>query len=126
MNISRFGLSFKDAARGIAHTFKHEQNFRFQSLAAVLVLTAAFLLPLKTWEQILIILLVVMVLTMELLNTALENFTDLLKPRLHHYVSIIKDVMAAAVLLTSLGALIIGLIIFLPYLYNLLISFKTL
>jgi diacylglycerol kinase len=52
---------------------------------------------------------------MELLNTALEYFTDLLKPRLHHYVSLIKDIMAAAVLLTALGSAVIGLIIFLPH-----------
>jgi undecaprenol kinase len=60
------------------------------------------------------------VLAMELLNTALEYFTDLLKPRLHHYVLVIKDTMAAAVLITSLGALIIGLIIFIPHFIRLI------
>lgn len=62
-----------------------------------------------------VILLVVAVLAMELLNTALEYFADLLKPRLNHYVLVVKDVMAAAVLVTAMGALTIGLIIFLPH-----------
>ncbi|MEK7213476.1 MAG: diacylglycerol kinase [Patescibacteria group bacterium] len=118
MGAFRLIQSFNDAGRGLSHAFKHEQNFRLQIVASLVVLAATFVFPLKIWEIILIILLCVMVLTMELLNTALENFADLLKPRLHHYVYIIKDVMAAAVLLTSLGALIIGLIIFLPHLIN--------
>lgn len=113
--IIRLFQSFKDAARGLAHTFRSEQNFRVQTAAALAALILAFYFPLKIWEVILIILLAVMVLTMELLNTALENLADLLKPRLHHYVFLVKDIMAAAVLVTALGALVIGLIIFLPH-----------
>ena len=59
--------------------------------------------------------LITMVLTMELLNTALEYFTDLLKPRLHQYVESIKDIMAGAVFLTSACAIVVGLLIFVPY-----------
>ena len=55
---------------------------------------------------------------MEILNTALEYFTDLLKPRLHSYVYTIKDLMSAAVLVSSLGAVTVGLIIFIPYLVD--------
>lgn len=108
-----------DAGRGLRFAFKNEQNFRLQIFISALVAAAVCYFPLRVWEMILLILLVVMVLTMELLNTALEYYADLLKPRLHHYVRAIKDIMAAAVLLTSLGALAIGLIIFLPHLINL-------
>lgn len=112
--------SFSAAFTGLKFAFKHEQNFRLQIAISVLVLMAAAYFSLKIWEIILVILLLVAVLTMELLNTALEYFTDLLKPRLHHYVSVIKDIMAAAVLITSLGALVIGLIIFIPHFIGLL------
>lgn len=115
MSLKSLIRSFLAAGRGLKHTFKNEQNFRLQILAAILVLVISFIFPLKNWEFILVILLLTLVLTMELLNTALEYFSDLLKPRLHHYVLAIKDIMAAAVLLSSLGALIIGLIIFLPH-----------
>lgn len=74
------------------------------------------LLPLRNWEIILVVLLIMLVLIMELLNTAVERVMDLLKPRLHQYVLLIKDVMAGAVLLTSLAALVIGSIIFIPHL----------
>ena len=66
--------------------------------------------------MILVLLMVVAVLVMEILNTVFEYFADMLKPRIHHYVHLIKDIMAGAVLITSLGAFFIGLIIFLPYL----------
>ena len=49
----------------------------------------------------------------------LEKFLDLVKPRLHYHVEVIKDVMAAAVLLASFGSVIIGLFIFIPHLVEL-------
>lgn len=115
ISLRRFLKSIKDAFRGLRFTFKNEQNFRLQILFVIIVTAAAVFFPLKVWEVILLILLMILVLAMELLNTALEYFTDLLKPRLHHYVFIIKDVMAAAVLITALGSAIIGTIIFLPH-----------
>jgi diacylglycerol kinase len=85
-----------------------------------LVLIASFLFPLFIWERILIILLVLLVLLIEILNTVFEYFSDLLKPRLNHYIGIIKDVMAGAVLLTSVVAVVIGAMIFYPHLATLL------
>lgn len=107
--------SFYNAGRGLKQVFKTEQNFRLQVAAGIVVIGLIIYFPLKIWEIVVVVLLMAAVLTMELLNTALEYFTDLLKPRLHHYVSTIKDIMAAAVLVTALSALIVGLIIFLPY-----------
>lgn len=111
--------SFKDAFSGLAQVFRTEQNFRLQIAGAVLVLTALVYFPVRKWETIAMLLLIVMVLTMEILNTALERFTDLLKPRLHHYVGAIKDIMAAAVFMTSFGALVAGIIIMGPYFISL-------
>lgn len=67
-------------------------------------------------EAVALIFVIIAVLILELLNTVLEIFVDLVKPRMHHYSQIIKDMMAAAVLLASLGALFVGIIIFAPYL----------
>lgn len=111
--------SFIDAGKGLAHVFRSEQNFRVQVVVGSLVLIASFLFPLLVWERILVILLVLLVLLIEILNTVFEYFSDLLKPRLNHYIGIIKDVMAGAVLLTSLVALVIGLMIFYPHLASL-------
>lgn len=115
----RFIKSFADAGRGLKFVFKSEQNFRLQVAVGILVLAAAVLFSLRVWETILLILLILLVLLIEILNTAIEYFSDLLKPRLHHYVYVIKDMMAGAVLLTSSVALIVGVIIFLPHFINL-------
>lgn len=120
LSFRRFRQSFRDAGRGLCQVFKTEQNFRIQVIIAILAVIAMMYFPLRSWERILVIVLIMLVLTMELLNTALEYFADLLKPRLHHYVFIIKDIMAAAVMLTAVGAVVVGTIIFLPHFLNLL------
>lgn len=112
----RFIKSFAAAFRGLSYVFKSEQNFRIQTLIGGIVLLGVIFLPLQVWEAIVVILLILLVLLVEILNTVFEYFSDLLKPRLHHYVYIIKDVMAGAVLLTSIVALIVGVMIFYPYL----------
>jgi len=119
MSSKRLLQSFRDALSGLKLAFRSEQNFRLQLLAGIVVAGFAMYFPLRIWEVILVILLLGWVLTMELLNTAFEYFTDLLKPRLHHYVYAIKDIMAAAVLVSSLGSAVIGAIIFLPHFINL-------
>jgi len=119
LSLKRLFQSFTDALHGLGHTFRREQNFRLQVLTGLLVAAMALYFPLKIWEVIVLILLVGWVLTMELLNTAFEYLADILKPRLHHYVHAVKDIMAAAVLVSSFGAAVIGIIIFLPHFLNL-------
>lgn len=75
-----------------------------------------FLFPLSGMERSLIVLSMALVLTLELANTALERVMDILKPRIHPYARVIKDVMAGAVLLATLASIAIGLVIFSPYL----------
>jgi diacylglycerol kinase len=48
-------------------------------------------------------------------NIAIERLVDIMKPRIHHYAGVVKDATAAAVLVASLGALVVGLVIFIPY-----------
>jgi diacylglycerol kinase len=119
MSAKRFFQSFRDAYEGIRFAFEHESNFRFQLFAALVVLFFTAWLPLRGSELLLVLVMVFMVLVVELLNTAIERFIDLLKPRLHHYAKTVKDVMAGAVFLTSLAALIVGIIIFTPYVVRL-------
>ena len=119
MSFKRLVQSVKYAFRGLRFTFKTEQNFRIQCFAGVLVMVLAFVLGLQIWEKVAVLMFIILVLLMEILNTALEYFTDLLKPRLHHYVYKIKDIMAGGVFLSVLGAILVGLVIFVPYFVNL-------
>ncbi len=112
--------SFKFALKGISYVFKNEQNFRIQVFIGILVLIFIVLLPVEKWQIIILLLMITMVLVLEIINTIFEKIVDLLKPRLHSYVEIIKDMMSAAVLLAYLVASIIGLLIFVPYLLDLI------
>jgi len=119
MNLNRFIQSFKDAVRGMVYVFKHEQNFRLQVIVAIMVLLGSWFFKMRKSEIIVIGLLVVLVLILELLNSAVEKLSDVLKPRLNWQIQVVKDVMAAVVFLASLGALIIGAVIFWPYVFEL-------
>ena len=104
--------SFRYAFRGISSTFKREQTFRIQLIAALFVIALMFVFPTSTWEKVALILVTIFVLILELINTIFERLSDILKPRIHDYVKEIKDIMAAAVLIASIGALAVGILIF--------------
>ncbi len=99
--------------------WKSEQSFRVQVFAALIVLLLIWWFTVPLWQAIALLLLIILVLTLELINSILERFVDVFKPRIHPMVQEIKDLMAGAVLIASVGALIVGLLIFLPYFFNL-------
>lgn len=111
----RLFKSFSYALKGIKRTFLEEQNFKIQTTVAGLVILLGVIFRITGIEWCLLIFSIILVLLMELVNSAVERATDMLKPRIHEYAKEIKDIMAAAVFLASVAATIIGLIIFLPY-----------
>jgi len=115
----QFIRSVVHAVRGVQHAGTTEKNFRLEIVAGVLVIALMYLLPVSHQEEVVLVLVIAGVLVVELINTAIERVVDMLKPRVHPYARIAKDVMAAAVLVTSLGAVIVGLIIFSPYIVHL-------
>lgn len=115
LSLRRLFKSFHYASRGIMIAWKYEQSFRIQIAVALVVLVLIFWLRLPLWQAIALLLLIILVLTLELVNSIFERFVDVFKPRIHPMVEEIKDLMAGAVLIASLGALIVGLLIFVPY-----------
>ena len=114
--------SFRAAGRGVQIALKEERTFRVMAACALLVVAAICLLPLAKSERVILLLVTGSVLVLELLNTAIERFTDLVKPRLSLYVMDVKDLMAAAVLLASgIAAAIAGVIIG-PHLISIFMS----
>ena len=107
--------SLKYALRGLVDTYGHENNFRIHVWVSFLVLIFGIFLGVNAKEWIILILVITMVLILELMNTVVERIIDILKPKIHEYVRIIKDITAAAVLVESISAAVIGLIIFYPY-----------
>lgn len=98
------------------YAIKNERNFQIECIAAVLVVSLAFAWPLTPFERALILFLSGWVLAFELINTAIERMLDIIKPNVHPYVRVVKDMAAGAVLVSSGVAFLIGVCIFLPYL----------
>lgn len=107
--------SFIYAFRGLKSVWKSEQNFRFHLSAAVLVLIIAIVLRIEKTDFIIVILLIGLVLILELINTIFEKLIDILKPRIHEYSKEIKNISSAVVLLAAFISVVIGIIIFYPY-----------
>lgn len=118
INLKRLLKSFKYAHKGFVKTWKEEQNLQIQTIVAILVLVLAFYFGLSRMEWAVIILLIGLVMLMELANSTVERIADVLKPRINSYVKEIKDISAAAVMISSLVAVIVGIMIFWPYLFN--------
>ena len=116
-----FTNSIAAALRGFLFALNHERNFRIELYVALSVIFLIFLFDIKSWQAIILILLIMLVLAMELTNTVVERVVDILKPRIHPYARVIKDLMASVVLLSSITALIIGIMIFHPYVRDLIV-----
>lgn len=116
MSQSLFTQSIRHAWSGLVFVFRSERNFRIQVLVGSIVLLAALLLRVERVDAVMLSALVTLVLVLECLNTVIEQLIDFMKPRLHLQAKIVKDVVAGAVLLASVGAALAGLLIFLPYL----------
>lgn len=110
-----FKRSLAHALSGIHYALREERNFQIELVIGIAAIVATFFFPLSPAERSIIFLLVGMVLSLELMNTAFERVLDMLKPRIHPYVKVVKDVVAGAVLVSSLIALLVGLCVFLPY-----------
>lgn len=110
-----FIKSFRHAIDGVIHTIKNEANFRIHLVLMTVTVCFGLYFGITMTEWLFIIVISSMVLFAELINTAVENTLDWLEPGHHDVVKIVKDVCAGAVLVTAVGALIMGIIIFTPY-----------
>lgn len=123
VKIRKLIKSFQYALAGLEKVFWEEQNFRVHSFIAALVLLLAVYLKIEVWEFTILIIVIAMILILEIANSIFERLLDLIKPRLHSYVKDIKDMTAALVLVAAVAAVIVGILIFLPYLINYLNKF---
>lgn len=114
--------SFKYAFKGVLELLTNHTNFKIQIGFAFLASALGFMLKINQTEWLAIVIVITMVLTAEGLNTAIEFAVDLSSPDHHPLAAKAKDVAAGAVIICSLGALIIGLIIFAPKLKLLLLN----
>lgn len=117
-SVSR-GASFGHALRGVGVLLR-QPNARIHAVAAVLVTAAGLALQIETGQWLAVVLAMVLVISAEALNTALELVVDLASPEWHALARDAKDVAAAAVLVCSVGAVVVGVLVFGPALLKLL------
>lgn len=116
-----FIASLEFALVGFKTAFKEERNLRYHTLFGVLGVIAGFIFKLNRNEWLWLLLVIFLVIVMEMINTTAENIVDMVTH--YHFNPIgkkVKDVAAAAVLLTAGFAVIVGLIIFGPKMWQLL------
>ncbi len=110
--------SFVYAFEGLFHAMRSEQNLRIHLLAAILVVILGLVYNISRSEWLFVVIAIGLVITAELFNTSIEVLTNIASPEISKHAKIIKDVAAAAVLISAVTALIIGLIIFIPRIFQ--------
>ncbi|MFX3623791.1 MAG: diacylglycerol kinase family protein [Ectobacillus sp.] len=109
--------SFRYAFEGIAFCVRHERNVRIHLAIAAIVIACGLYFQVETEEWIVLLLTIGIVISIEMLNTAVEKAVDLTTSEFHPLAKLAKDIAAGAVLLFSFVAAIIGTVIFLPYFF---------
>jgi diacylglycerol kinase (ATP) len=107
--------NFFYASRGIAYAWRTERNFRLEVMLGALAVIVALLLRA---DVVPILLCCALVLSLELINTALEAVVDLVSPTYHPLARITKDVAAGAVLMASAISAVVGATVLLPALWR--------
>ncbi|MDJ0947969.1 MAG: diacylglycerol kinase [Alphaproteobacteria bacterium] len=116
MKDQSFVNKLRFAAAGLAETWKRESNFRREVWISLAVLALLIVLrPAPVWWAIVVIV-IVLVLGTELLNSAVEALADHLHPERHPEIRTVKDMLAGLVLLVALGAGLVGLLLLLAQL----------
>ena len=115
--------SFKFALRGLNSAVRSEPHMRLHALSAVGVILAGFVFQVTKLEWCLLAGSIGLVVTAEILNTSIETLTNLVSPKHHPLAGKTKDLAAGAVLIAATTATVIGLIVFIPYLQELVTSY---
>lgn len=115
-----FKGSVKNCLDGISYVTKNEKNFKREIALGIIALTLSYILKIDKIEFIIVLTMICLVLTAEIINTAIERAVDLVTKEYHELARIAKDVSAGSVLVTSIFSLIIGIIIFIPKIITLL------
>jgi diacylglycerol kinase len=111
---------FRDAFLGVRSGIRGQNSFRVHIFMAIAVIIAATVIRMNMWQWCLLLLCIAGVLTAEMFNSALEHFAKAVEKDHNPQIGEALDTASAAVLFASLGAALVGSIIFLDRLWELL------
>lgn len=106
--------SFGYAYKGIRLVFGKEPNMNIHLLFCMLVLIFGFIFDISIVEWLICLLCFGLVVSLEMVNSAIERLVDLVSPQKQASAGAIKDIAAGAVLVAAIASAIIGLLIFIP------------
>ena len=106
--------SFKYALNGLKIVFREEHNARIHLIVSLIVIACGFIFHISTVEWIIICFAIGLVISMEIINSAIENLSDFVSPEYHKLIKKVKDLSAAAVLVCTILSVVIGILVFLP------------
>jgi len=119
VDIHRLGRSFHYAFAGIRFAFKRDQNMRVHFVIAAIVILLSVIFDVSPFEMGILGVMILLVIVTEMINTTIENMVDLITKEHHEEAKRAKDVASGMVLLTATGSIIVGVLIFLPYILKL-------
>jgi diacylglycerol kinase len=108
-----WGQKFAHALRGFKLGIRGQSSFFVHFFVASVVIVAGFVLQVERWEWSVLVLCITVVLAAEMFNSSLEHFGRAVEGSFNPELGRALDIAAAAVLVTSIGAAIIGAIVFL-------------
>lgn len=117
MRTKNLGESFYHAIAGVIYSFTSQRNMKVHGLAAIIVVIAGLVCGLNRMEWGLVVVAIFMVLTAETMNTAIEKTVDLVTDEFHPLAKKAKNLAAGATLLAAMCAVILGIIVFGPYVF---------
>lgn len=113
--IKSFGYAFE----GILHALSDNRNLRIHFLAALVVILASIFFHVAVLEMVILGVMILLVILSEMINTAIEEMVNLITSEHRKEAKIAKDVAAGMVLIAAIGSVIIGTLIFMPYISEL-------
>ena len=104
----------KYALKGALILLRTEASIQVQFTIAILLTIAGYYFNISSIEWIFQVMSIGLILSIEGLNTAIEEIADFIHPEFHHKIGLIKDIAAGAVFIAAVSATIVGLIIYIP------------
>ncbi len=118
--LKKFFNSFTYPIKGLRYAYRNEQNLAVDVGIALIVVIAGFIFKVSVTEWALLALTIGLVISCELINTAIEAVVDLVTEEYHPLAKVAKDTSAAAVFIFAIVAVVVGIIIFGPKLFAIL------
>lgn len=112
--LKKFINSFSYPIKGLKYAYRNEQNLAVDVGIALIVVIFGFIFQINKYEWAILALTIGLVISCELVNTAIEAVVDLVTEEYHPLAKVAKDTSAAAVFVFAIVAVIVGIIIFLP------------